>query len=199
MKKSYRITFSILLAVGIIFLAIGLIAPFIVERLYYIGYSVGYIAGGIDFPNYTDMMFNHLYGLWAFFVHLGGAIILSSGFALIFHKMVATACRIVTSVLSLALSVFGASGLVFCLLTLSTSGTEYMHYPHANPTFFVCGLLCLFLCITLLGAYFYHRCKQMSYRGFLFETLITIIYFPAFYWFWGVLTDFFWDILKNYI
>ena len=91
MKKSYRITFSILLAVGIIFLAIGLIAPFIVERLYSIGYSVGYIAGGIDFPNYTDMMFNHLYGLWAIFVHLGGAIILSSGFALIFHKMVATA------------------------------------------------------------------------------------------------------------
>lgn len=199
MKKSYRITFSILLAVGVLFLAIGLIAPFIAEQLDDRGISVGYIAGGIDFPTYMDMMFNHLYGLWTIFVHLGGAIILSSGFALIFHKTVSNSCRIVTSAFSLALSVFGAAGLIFCMLTLSTSGNELMRYPNANPTFFVCGLLCLFICIALLSSYFYHRFKRMSYRGFLFETLITIVYFPSFFWFWGVLTDFLWDILKNVI
>ncbi len=200
MKKSYRLTFTILLTVGVIFLAIGLIAPQIVLQLYVHDYDVGYIAGGIDFPDYTDILFNHLYGIWAIFVFMGSATILSSAFALIFHKLVSKTCGVVTAIHSLALSVFGSAGLVFALLTISTAAFDvYYRYPNANPAFFACGIICLVICNVLLISYFIQWYKKASFRGLLLETLLTIVYFPAFFWFSGVLVDFLWDILKNYI
>ena len=199
MKKTSLTTSIVLLIVGAIILAIGFFAPYVFEILHRNEIPVGVIAGGIDFPSYQDMLLNHWYGLWSIFVHLGGAMILTSGFALIFHNTVSKHCERITTLSSLGLSISGAACLMFFLFTLSTSGDNHMHYPYANPLAAFCVIVFTLISVFLLAWYWYNRFKRFSLRGILLDILLTVVYFPAFSWFWGVSIDFLQNMLKNVI
>ena len=197
-KKSYLTTFVILLSVGAILLATGLLAP-----LYFLETSAGTkpigIIGGSGVYTYSFLFWTQFNGLWASLTLLGGAMILSSAFALIFHKLISKTCGTITSLHSLALSVFGSTGLIFAIYTELTSGTATMRYPNANLTFCVCSFICLFICFVLLLSYLLQWCKRASFRGLLFETMLTILYFPGCFLFANAIVHILWDILKNYI
>lgn len=198
MKKSYLCTFTILLAMGVVFLAVGLLAPFMAINSAAHDGAMG-IIGGASAPTYSYLFWRQFHGFCSAFAFLGGAVVLSSAFALIFRKLVSKTCGLITSLHSLALSVFGSAGLVFALLTLSTSGSDIMRYPYANPTFFVCGLICLFICFGLLISYFIQWYKRASFRGLFLETFLTILYFPGFFMLINVIVHYLWDVLKNFI
>ena len=199
MKKSYLTTFVILLSVGAILLAVGLLAP-----LYIFDTSAGTkpigIIGGASVYTYSFIFVRQFNGLWLSLSLLGGATILTSAFALIFHKLVSKTCGLITCLHSLALSVFGSTGLVFAIYTALTSFSWDMRYPYANPTFYGCGLICLFICIFLIISYFFGPWyKRASFRGLLLETMLTILYFPGFFMLMNVIIHYLWDVLKNYI
>lgn len=198
MKKSYLCTFTVLLAMGVVFLAVGLLAPFMAINSTAHDGAMG-IIGGASVYTYSFIFVRQFNGLWLSLSLLGGATMIVSAFALIFRKLVSRICGLITSLHSLALSVFGSAGLVFALLTLSTSGSAIMRYPYANPTFFVCGLICLFICFGLLISYFIQWYKRASFRGLFLETFLTILYFPGFFMLINVIVHYLWDVLKNFI
>ena len=199
MKKSYLTTFVILLAIGAILLTTGLLAP-----LYFLDASVGEhpvgIIGGAGVHTYSFFLIRQFNGLWLSLALLGGATMIASAFSLIFHKLVSKTCGLITSLHSLALSLFGSTGLNFAIWTALTSFSWDMRYPYANPTFYGCGLICLFICIFWLISYFFGPWyKRASFRGLLLETMLTILYFPGFFMLMNVIIHCLWNILKNYI
>jgi hypothetical protein len=190
MKKSHLITLIAVLVMGAVLLTIGLIGPSVVWKLDNQGVSVGIIAGGIDSPTYQDMMFNHWHGIWSILVHLGGAMILTACFTWIFHKTVQKCCMRITSLLAFGLSIFSSAFVVFVLFTSFTSSWNHMYYPRANLIATICVIVFALICLILFVSYVYNRFKQFSLRGLLLDMLLTIVYLPSFWWFWGVLMEF---------
>jgi hypothetical protein len=190
MKKSYLTALVSFLVVGVVLLAIGFVGPYIVDQLHSSGASVGVIAGGIDFPSYQDMIFNHWHGLWSILIHLGGAMILSACVAWIFHKTVQKCCMRITSLLAFGLSIFSSAFVVFVLFTSFTSSWNHMYYPRTNLIATICVIVFALICFILFVSYVYNRFKQFSLRGLLLDMLLTIVYLPSFWWFWGVLMEF---------
>ena len=102
MKKSYLRTFVTLLIVGAILLAIGLLAPLVYIQSNDLGpvCALAQSADGngyvyyFDEPiSYANLFWTQFNGLWASLTLLGCAMVLSSAFALIFHKFVSNFIR----------------------------------------------------------------------------------------------------------
>ncbi len=190
MKKSYLSALIAVLVMGVVLMTIGFTGPYFVEKLHNQGISVGMIAGGIDFPTYQDMMFNHWHGFWSILVHLGGAMILTACFAWLFHNTVQKCCTRITSLLAIGLSIMGSACGVSLLYTLATSGSDHMHYPHANLIATICVIVSALICFLLFVSYIYSRFKRFSLCGLLLDLLLTVVYLPSFFWFWSVLFEF---------
>lgn len=189
MKKSYLITALAILGAGLVALVLGLTMPYLLEdTLDHIGVS-----------NYTISLFTADYGVWCILAHLGGAVVLSVSFALIFRKTVVNHCTRTTSLLAFALSVMGSAGLVCALLAGATIYRDLARYPYAHPTAIGAGVICLFACLILLGVYFVKWSQTGTWKGLLIDSLLTVIYFPAFFWLWNTLSHALWDLLKDVI
>lgn len=65
-----------------------------------------------------------------------------------------------------------------------------MYYPRANLIATICVIVFALICLFLFVSYVYIRFKQFSLRGLLLDMLLTIVYLPSFWWFWGVLMEF---------
>lgn len=189
MKRSYFITALCLLGAGMLALALALPVPYLLEE--------GLRSVGA--PTYEWLMFAVENGLWCILAHLGGAIVLSSVFALIFRKTVENNCTLRSSLLALALSAIGSAGLVCALLAGTTIYRDLAYYPYAHPTAIGAGVICMFAGFVLLGVYFVRWSQKGTWKGLLIDSLLTVVYFPAFFWIWNVLANWLWALLKDVI
>ena len=188
MKKSYLRAFVILLAAGALLLAFSLLAPFVSLAKIENAESMG-IIGGAGVYTYSFIFWRQFLGFGAVFAFLGGAMVLSSAFALIFHKLVSKTCGLITSLHALALSVFGSTMLIFLFrIALMLEVEDVARYPYALPAFMVCAVLCIILFIGLLISYFIQWYKRASFRGLFLEMMLAIIYLPAsfLFSFWSI-------------
>ena len=195
MKKSYLLTFTSVFAIGILISSISFLA------------SLGILDNWFSLESISEtgrpsglVIFGRRYSLlWLTLSLLGDGMILTSVFALIFHKSVSRSCSIVTSTLSLILSALGSCGLVFGLLTIGTTDSYAISYPNAHPTFCFCSILCLILCWIVMLIYFMQWFKQTSFLGLLYDFLLTITFLPAFFFINYAALHALWDVLKLYI
>ncbi len=192
MKKSYLITALALLGAGFVALALGLLAPY--GQLQTVD-----VIGGAGYSAYQFLLFNSDSGIWSILAHLGGAVMISSAFALIFRKTVVNHCMLPTSLLALALSAGWSAACVSLLLAISTLPREYMRYPNAHPAVLRATGLCLIGCLVLLCVYFVKWVKKGSFKALFIDSLLTVVYFPAFFWLWYTLSNGLWDLLKDVI
>ena len=109
--KKYKIYSSIALISGLLLALTSVLVPIIKLSNYTAqNGSVG-IIGGADTPTLLFLL-QYFDGGLLFTSILGLTLFLSGGFCLIFKRVVINNCRLKTTVLSLIISLFGASGLV---------------------------------------------------------------------------------------
>lgn len=171
-------TFSWLcLAIGLVFLGIGLAVPaFAMQN----GASVG-IVGGADSPTYSFMLFRYADGLLIALALLGLAFFISSLFCLLFPSTVIKHCNAATSAIALGLSAACASGTACCLLLISTLVmTNPSRHPIRYPVSIILGFISLAAIVFLLLLYFKARKKQVSAKGIVVDAATAFLFFPAF-------------------
>ena len=182
MKKSYLFSSLFVLLVGIISSLIGFIIPYndmIETQKTIIGnqYSYSYYLTNDDC-------------LWITLGALGIAMLLSSVFALLFSKTVLKCCSPITSLIALAISICAGAGLVCFFEFLGSSPTRNpIAYPAAQGGIMICTMIGLMLIVSYGILWF----KKMSFRGFLFDVLLSVVYFPGLFFFFIYLDN----VLRN--
>lgn len=179
------------LVLGALTTAFGFVLP-----LFYINKepSVQIICGA-DMPTYEFL----LWQAGAFpvlFVLLGAALALTGLFSLIFNKSVSKNCAPKTSLIALALSVFGATGLncfFFCFVCAAFG--EKAAYPRAYPASAAGMIISLVAFLALIFWYVVERRKKISVFGVVCDVALSIVYLP----FFTFALSYFMDFLQNVI
>jgi len=169
------------LLLGFIILLAGIMLPYLCMHLTPDNGSTG-IIGGADARTYQFLASRLLGGLPYVLALLGIALVISSGFCLIFSKTVKIHCNIKTSAISLGLSGVGALGLncVLWWFTIVAFG-KMSSYPIEYPVSILLGLLSFFAFVGLIVLYFKVRKANLSLIGIAIDVLTSIIYLPTFF------------------
>lgn len=111
----------------------------------------------------------HIFGIMALFL---------VAFALIFRKKISKICTVKTTLLSLAISLFGGVGLFsfFAWLTILPRETpiEYLF-------FIICGIISFVSFVATIVFYAILRKRKFGVYGIIFDVLTSIITLPFFF------------------
>ncbi len=108
----------------------------------------------------------------------GVILLLFIVFALIFRKKISKICTVKTTLLSLAISLFGGVGLFsfFAWLTILPRET-----PIEYPFFITCGIISFVSFVATIVFYIILRKRKFSAFGLIFDILTSIITMPFFF------------------
>lgn len=151
--------------------------------LFFLSQAIG-IIGGADGNNATALTNNIFLQSNILYVIrlLGGALILSGLFLLVFKKDVKKNCSLKTSGTALAVSTVLSLGL-YCARTFAFCFimTHPRKHPISLPVSIILGVLCLIALILLLRIYFKIRTEKPSVKGVIIDILFATTYvFPLF-------------------
>ena len=177
--KKIKIYSSIALISGLVLVLTSVLIPIIKFSNYTAqNGSVG-IIGGADTPTLLFLL-QYSNGGLLFASILGLTLFLSGGFCLIFKRVVINNCRLKTTVLSLIISLFVASGLVCFFIWYSIVAFHEMSiYPIAYPCSIFAGLLSLIGFVTAIVFYIRARKTNLKPKGIIIDILTSIITLPT--------------------
>lgn len=115
----------------------------------------------------------HIFGIMALFL---------VAFALIFRKKISKICTVKTTLLSLAISLFGGVGLS-CFLSwfiIAATNSVYEH-PIEYPFYIICGIISFVSFVATIVFYVILRKRKFSVYGIIFDFLTSIITLPFFF------------------
>ena len=110
------------------------------------------------------------------------AAILLILFTLIFWKKISKVCSVKTTLLSLAISLFGGVGLS-CFLSwfiIAATNSVYEH-PIEYPFYIMCGIISFVSFVATIVFYIILRKRKFSAFGLIFDILTSIITMPFFF------------------
>lgn len=176
--KTRRFPLLVLL-VGLLLTAIGLVLPIIIIRT---GGAATGIIGGADAPTYWFALKYFIGGLPFCIVLLGWAMTLTSLPAVIFHKTFQKACSLKTSGITLGLSAIGGLGLTCTLYCFAIAAfNDHSKHPIGYPVSLAAGTVSFCAFLLLICFYFMTRGKKPSILGFVYDVICSIVYLPAFF------------------
>ena len=115
-----------------------------------------------------------------FTIILGLTLSLCGGFCLVFKRTVINNCKLKTTVLSLIISLFGASGLSCFFIWFSIVAFHEMSmHPIAYPFSIFVGLLSLIAFITVIVFYIMVRRNNLKPIGIIIDILTSITTLPV--------------------
>ncbi len=152
---------AIALAIGIIFLAVGIALPFVSE--------VGTL------PTVT------LYQLEIACILCGGTTAVWGIIGLIFSKQIYSHCQLKTSCVAMGISATVSLGL-YCVMSFLSCYflTNPARHPIRHPASFILGTICFFVFLFLIILYIKLRKANMSVKGCVIDVVLGISYLPAF-------------------
>lgn len=112
----------------------------------------------------------------------GVILLLFIVFALIFRKKISKICTVKTTLLSLAISLFGGVGLS-CFLSwfiIAATNSVYEH-PIEYPFYIMCGIISFVSFVATIVFYAILRKRKFSVFGLIFDVLTSIITLPFFF------------------
>lgn len=174
---------------GLVILVVGALAPILYWNNYITHNGAIGIIGGTEAPlTYSFMLSASFDGLPLGLVLIGSCLTVSSGFCLLFPKVVKTHCRIDTSAIAVGLSATGVLGsiCVFLWFTMVAFG-ELSNHPVRYPASILLGVLCFVAFVILAALYFKARKKNWSIKGFAIDVITGIINLPVFFFVFGYL------------
>ena len=172
----------IILILGFTALFIGFIMPLIYWKSCTSNNGAIGIIGGADAPTYVFMLSSLFDGLPFILLLFGITLVVSSVFCLLFPNTVKKYCNINTSVISLGLSILGASGLLCTILWYSiVAFGEMAKNPIKYPVSVLLGIISFLGLIILIALYLKIRKKNWSIKGVIIDALTSIVYLPAFF------------------
>ena len=177
--KKIKIYSSIALISGLVLVLASVFIPIIKLSNYTAqNGSIG-IIGGADTPTLLFLL-QYSDGGLLFTSILGLTLFLSGAFCLIFKRVVINNCRLKTTVLSLIISLFGATGLVCFFIWYSIVAFHEMSmHPIAYPCSIFAGLLSLMGFVTAIVFYIRVRKKNLKPKGIIIDILTSIITLPT--------------------
>ena len=184
MKK--RLLSWILLTVGAVSLIIGFGAPFIELRNYA---PESGIVGGADTPTYWRVMLDQfkMNGWPMCYILFGGAMLLTGVFRLIFPETVIKCCPRNTTMVTLGISAFAGSGLLFGLGMMIIAGFAGSdRHPIAGPVYMALTIISILGFMMLIYFYIFLRSVYKSRLGAFLDMVTVILYLPAFFWTIGI-------------
>ena len=176
--KARRFPLLVLL-VGILFAAFGLVLPIIVIRT---GGAATGIIGGAGSPTYWYVANTVLRGFPLLLDLFGAAMILTSLPAVFFIKTFQRICSLKTSAITIALSAIGGLGLTCALYCYTIAAFhERSRHPVGYPLSLSMGLISLCAFILLICVYFKARGAKRSVISLIYDVICSILYLPAFF------------------
>lgn len=142
--------------------------------------SVG-IIGGADAPTLLFLL-RYSDGHLLFALILGLTLFLCGGFCLVFKRTVTNNCKLKTTVLSLIISFFGASGVSCCFIWYSiVAFHEMSKHPISYPLSIIGGILSLVAFIITIIIYIKARKEHFKIKGIVVDIITSIITIPTFF------------------
>ena len=177
--RKFKMYSSIALIAGLVLVLASVLIPIIKFSNYTAqNGSVG-IIGGADTPTLLFLL-QYSNGGLLFASILGLTLFLSGGFCLIFKRVVINNCRLKTTVLSLIISLFGATGLVCFFIWYSIVAFHEMSmHPIAYPCSIFAGLLSLMGFVTAIVFYIRARKTNLQPKGIIIDIITSIITLPT--------------------
>ena len=178
--KKFKIYSSIVLISGLLLALTSVLVPIIkINEFTAQNGSIG-IIGGADGPTAIYLTSHFLDGNLLFTLILGLTLFLSGAFCLIFKRVVINNCRLKTTVLSLIISLFGATGLVCFFIWYSIVAFHEMSmHPIAYPCSIFAGLLSLMGFVTAIVFYIRARKTNLQPKGIIIDIITSIITLPT--------------------
>jgi len=140
--------------------------------------SIG-IIGGADGPTAIFLTFRLSDGYLLLLLILGITLFLCGGFCLVFKRTVTNNCKLKTTVLSLIISFFGASGLACFFIWYSiVAFLEMSMHPIAYPLSIIGGIFLLVAFIITIILYIKARKKNLKPKGIIIDILTSITTLP---------------------
>lgn len=135
----------------------------------------------VNSPEYWDCFQYWQGGICRSLALLGGVILLSSLFALLFRKTIRENCGWKTLLLSAAISATGSAGL-YCLAAWGfiLGLGETQHYPLEFAGSILIGGFCALAFLGFLALYWRERKKQFSPKGILIDLSLALLLFIPF-------------------
>ena len=176
--KKYKIYSSIALISGLLLVLASVLVPIIKLSNYTArNGSVG-IIGGADAPTLLFLL-RYSDGHLLFALILGLTLFLCGGFCLVFKRTVTNNCKLKTTVLSLIISFFGASGLACFFIWYSiVAFLEMSMHPIAYPLSIIGGIFSLVAFIITIILYIKARKKNLKPKGIVIDILTSITTLP---------------------
>ena len=177
--KKYKKYSSIALISGLLLALTSVLVPIIKLSNYTAqNGSIG-IIGGADGPTAIYLTSRLLGERLLFALILGLTLFLCGGFCLSFKRIVTNNCKLKTTVLSLLISFFGASGLACFFVWYSiVAFLEMSMHPIAYPCSIFVGLLSLVAFITAIIFYVRARKENLKPKGIIIDILTSITTLP---------------------
>ena len=177
--KKFKIYSSVCLISGLLLVLASVLVPIIKLSNYTAqNGSVG-IIGGADAPTLLFLL-RYSDGHLLFALILGLTLFLCGGFCLVFKRTVTNNCKLKTTVLSLIISFFGASGLSCFFIWYSiVAFYEMSMHPIAYPLSIFAGLLSLMGFVTAIVFYIRARKTNLKPKGIIIDILTSIITLPT--------------------
>lgn len=112
----------------------------------------------------------------------GVILLLFIAFALIFRKKIFKICTVKTTLLSLAISLFGGVGLSCFLSWFIIAATNSVYErPIEYPFYIICGIISFVSFVATIVFYAILRKRKFSVFGLIFDVLTSIITLPFFF------------------
>ena len=165
MKKFSAAVFII----GIVIFLNGFILPYVLIAMSGNQGAVG-IIGGADGPTTKFIAVSVFKNIFLLLKYLGGALILTGGFAFLLKNTVKDNCTVKTALLSFGLSGVTAAGLgcFFNVLSIVFFSHPDKH-PYEYPLSIVVGFICLAVFTVLLCLYIKERMKIRKFKGIFID------------------------------
>ena len=167
---------------GVVSLVVGCVAPILAMESAMTDPGAVSVIGGAGAPTYEFMIFTVLDG-WPFcLMLLGGCLLITGAFGLIFRKTAQVHMSVPTSLISIVLAAVGGvgAGCAFMLYVIGAFG-EVSRHPVGYPGCLVVGALALIAAVVLVGAYFKLRKARMSVKGIVIDVVTCLVYVPSFF------------------
>lgn len=140
------------------------------------------VIGGAGAPTYEFVVFTVLDG-WPFcLMLLGGSLVITGAFGLIFRRTTQAHMSVGTTLVSMALAAVGGVG-AWCALMLYVIAAfgEVSRHPVGHPGSLIVGTLALIGAAILVGAYWKLRRAKWSVKGIVIDVVTCLLYLPSFF------------------